>query len=143
MRFTSYFIYFILNHLFSTKSILPIFFRIFFHRDILHTFVGIKHACTYTRKHEHSASCISVSALTRTFACEALNMCTHTYMRSLRQRLALTSVEGIRKGSAVGRDVTTIPLGFALCESEWKPVSQLGEQARACSVREELCYEHV
>lgn len=43
-------------------------------------------------------TCISVSALTRTFACEALNVCTHTYMRSLRQRLALTSVEGIRKG---------------------------------------------
>lgn len=43
---------------------------------------------------------------------------------SSRHRLALVAMEGIRKRRAVGRDVATIPLGFALWVSEWKPVSQ-------------------
>lgn len=135
-------LYFILNHLFSTKSILSIFFRIFFHRNILYI-CGIKHACTYTRKHENSAymhQCQCTDTHFRMWSFKRVHAHVYAFFAAT---IGSDFCGGDKEGFTVGRDVATIPLGFALCESEWKPVSQLGEQARACSVREELYYEHV
>lgn len=78
---------------------------------------------TYTQKFSVCAS--GSNAPTRILTWEYFYACVRTRMyASSRHRLALVAMEGIRKRRAVGRDVATIPLGFALWVSEWKPVSQ-------------------
>ena len=119
------------------KSILPIFFRS--HRNTplyarCKTCVHVRVTHTHVRENSVPACTSASSAPTRILTRQRFRR-VHAHACAFpRRRLVLAAGEGIKKHRAVGGDVTTIPLGFALWVSEWKPVSQSGEQARACSV---------